>query len=56
MIHCHICGSDEWIGCDPGQDAEESQGNIVVITPVPERPMRAWCREHHPLLTKENVA
>jgi len=41
------CGSDDWIACAPGTVAEEQQqGNLFVLQPAPEVPMRVWCLAH----------
>lgn len=46
-LRCCVCGSAEWISCAPGTEAEDRvQGNVCVLHPAPEVPLRAWCWTH----------
>lgn len=48
QIVCCVCGSAEWLGCAPGTEAEErQQGNLLLLNPAPEIPLKAWCAKHH---------
>jgi len=37
-VKCEVCGSSEWIACEPGEDDGAA--------------LRAWCREHWPWLLR----
>lgn len=48
-ITCAVCGSRDWISCDPGTSETATRflgGRIAEIQPAAERPVRAWCLEH----------
>lgn len=41
---CTSCQSPDWISCFPGTAAEERvQGNLFLLAPAPEVPMRVFC-------------
>ena len=43
-MQCSICGDAEWLACAPGSEAEARvQGNVCLLDPAPEVPLRAWC-------------
>lgn len=55
MRECIVCGSDNWIACDPGQEAEEqTQGNLFVLAPQKDIPARYWCASCHPARVVES--
>ncbi len=48
---CTVCGTPDWIACDPGQAPYQPAGNVVDLHPEPERAATYWCLPHWPALS-----
>jgi hypothetical protein len=54
-IACAVCGSGDWIRCDPGRgsDAEVyGASNVLPLFPALGDPAVAWCAAHDPMVVR----
>ncbi len=57
MILCCVCGSPQWLRCDPGHapDAQRWLDVVELNDDRGDKPLKAWCEKCDPLLTKKEA-